>query len=369
MRRAVGGCAWRPAKVLVDGNQLPRAARAGRGDRRRRRQGAVDLGRVDPRQGAPRPAAARAARRASAVRLRQPQGLRDAGAPGGAAPARRLRAPPAQLRAGARGARHFGPAGAGQGDLAVRGRRFGIRCLRSTDQFARQPAAREAAQAGARPGRLPQGGPGLARGRAPVRGRAGSAACKPRRRWSPSRRWADAGRAGAGSRGAPRVAIVPDALFAGLSRSKRRRELGLSVCSMAGGRWIAPGVAERGARPPAGCRQRRQHPAQRGGVRLHAGDRARGHGRAVVAEGAARRRWARTSRCGWSKALALAALDALAVPLLGTSSHAGASLPGADLPLPCAWVFGHEGQGVAADLLAPLRADACASRSRAARSR
>ena len=41
--------------------------------------------------------------RASAVRLRRPQGLLDARAPGGAARARRLRAPPAQLRAGARG--------------------------------------------------------------------------------------------------------------------------------------------------------------------------------------------------------------------------------------------------------------------------
>ena len=44
-------------------------------------------------------------------------------------------------------------------------------------------------------------------------------------------------------------------------------------------------------------------------------------------------------------------LDALQVPLLATSSHAGAPLTDAPLPDPCAWVFGHEGQGVAAALL------------------
>jgi TrmH family RNA methyltransferase len=45
------------------------------------------------------------------------------------------------------------------------------------------------------------------------------------------------------------------------------------------------------------------------------------------------------------------ALDALGVPLVATSSHSGASLIDAQLPDPCAWVFGHEGQGVAASLL------------------
>jgi TrmH family RNA methyltransferase len=45
-------------------------------------------------------------------------------------------------------------------------------------------------------------------------------------------------------------------------------------------------------------------------------------------------------------------LDALALPLVATSSHAPASLPDAALPRPCVWVFGHEGQGVAAEVLA-----------------
>lgn len=45
-------------------------------------------------------------------------------------------------------------------------------------------------------------------------------------------------------------------------------------------------------------------------------------------------------------------LDALAVPLLATSSHQGGYLHQAALPWPCAWVFGHEGQGVGAALAA-----------------
>jgi TrmH family RNA methyltransferase len=39
-------------------------------------------------------------------------------------------------------------------------------------------------------------------------------------------------------------------------------------------------------------------------------------------------------------------LDRLAVPLITTSSHQGALLHEQELPWPCAWAFGHEGQGV-----------------------
>lgn len=38
--------------------------------------------------------------------------------------------------------------------------------------------------------------------------------------------------------------------------------------------------------------------------------------------------------------------DALQLPLLATSSHEGGYLHQAALPWPCAWIFGHEGQGV-----------------------
>jgi TrmH family RNA methyltransferase len=50
--------------------------------------------------------------------------------------------------------------------------------------------------------------------------------------------------------------------------------------------------------------------------------------------------------------LAVEDLEALRVPLLATSSHQGEFLHRAALPWPCAWVLGHEGQGVSAALAA-----------------
>jgi RNA methyltransferase, TrmH family len=45
-------------------------------------------------------------------------------------------------------------------------------------------------------------------------------------------------------------------------------------------------------------------------------------------------------------------LDGLGAPMLATSSHQGGLLHEGKLPWPCAWLFGHEGQGVSPDLLA-----------------
>jgi TrmH family RNA methyltransferase len=47
-----------------------------------------------------------------------------------------------------------------------------------------------------------------------------------------------------------------------------------------------------------------------------------------------------------------AALDALAVPIIVTSSHQGELIHQQRLPWPCAWALGHEGQGVSAELMA-----------------
>jgi TrmH family RNA methyltransferase len=49
--------------------------------------------------------------------------------------------------------------------------------------------------------------------------------------------------------------------------------------------------------------------------------------------------------------LDLCDLDRLSVPLVAGSSHASRALTEAELPDPCVWVLGHEGQGVRADLL------------------
>lgn len=50
--------------------------------------------------------------------------------------------------------------------------------------------------------------------------------------------------------------------------------------------------------------------------------------------------------------LDLAELDALQVPLVGTSSHTEHVVSKVTLPDPCAWVMGHEGQGVSEGLQA-----------------
>jgi TrmH family RNA methyltransferase len=46
-----------------------------------------------------------------------------------------------------------------------------------------------------------------------------------------------------------------------------------------------------------------------------------------------------------------AALAELNVPLLATSSHAARAIHQVNLPWPCAWVLGHEGQGVSAAVM------------------
>jgi len=44
-------------------------------------------------------------------------------------------------------------------------------------------------------------------------------------------------------------------------------------------------------------------------------------------------------------------LESLQVPLVATSSHQGALIQDLKLPKPCAWVMGHEGQGVGPELM------------------
>lgn len=48
--------------------------------------------------------------------------------------------------------------------------------------------------------------------------------------------------------------------------------------------------------------------------------------------------------------LSIEALQQLQLPLLVTSSHGGHYLHQGQLPFPCAWVLGHEGQGVSAEI-------------------
>jgi RNA methyltransferase, TrmH family len=48
----------------------------------------------------------------------------------------------------------------------------------------------------------------------------------------------------------------------------------------------------------------------------------------------------------------IGALNALQVPIVVTSSHQGELIQNLKVPQPCAWVLGHEGQGVCAELMA-----------------
>ena len=50
-----------------------------------------------------------------------------------------------------------------------------------------------------------------------------------------------------------------------------------------------------------------------------------------------------------------AALAALTVPIVVTSSHHGSFLHQQPIPMPCAWAMGHEGQGVSDELMARAR--------------
>ena len=50
--------------------------------------------------------------------------------------------------------------------------------------------------------------------------------------------------------------------------------------------------------------------------------------------------------------LSLDDVQALTVPLVVTSSHQGELIQDLKLPIPCAWVMGHEGQGVGPELMA-----------------
>jgi len=53
--------------------------------------------------------------------------------------------------------------------------------------------------------------------------------------------------------------------------------------------------------------------------------------------------------------LGASSLDALRVPVITTSSHEGEWLHMQALPWPCAWAFGHEGQGIGTDVAARSR--------------
>ena len=149
---------------------------------------------------------------------------------------------------------------------------------------------------------------------------------------------------------APRVARVSDRLFDGLSSLGSSTGLGFLV-DMPEPPQLQPGRA-------TVVLDRVQDAGNVGSILRTAS--ALGFGQVVALEGPAGLWSTKVLRAGMGAHFALdlvegarpEALAALGMPLVMASSHAPQALDTAAVPFPCAWVFGHEGQGVAADVAA-----------------
>ena len=144
------------------------------------------------------------------------------------------------------------------------------------------------------------------------------------------------------------VAVIPQALMAGLSTLESPAPLGFAVA------WKGAGAIQ----PKAATvvLDRLQDAGNVGAIIRSAA--AFGFAQVVAIKGTAALWSPKVLRAGMGAHFGLnlvegmdeSALDALKMPLLATSSHATQALHQLTLPWPCAWVMGHEGQGVSATL-------------------
>jgi RNA methyltransferase, TrmH family len=145
------------------------------------------------------------------------------------------------------------------------------------------------------------------------------------------------------------VAVVPDDLMAASSALESPPALGF-VIDWPGGGTLRPDA-------PSVVLDRLQDAGNVGTILRSAA--AFGFGQVVALKGTAALWSPKVLRAGMGAHFGLNlvegveadALAGLTVPMLATSSHASAELHRTALPWPCAWVFGHEGQGVQASLL------------------
>ena len=159
--------------------------------------------------------------------------------------------------------------------------------------------------------------------------------------------WQD-GRLRALAQSAAKVVIVPDALFNSLSSLESAGSIGFVLqrpAELSVERKVATVVLDRV-----------QDAGNVGSILRSAS--ALGVRQVIALKGTAALWSPKVLRAGMGAHFALhlvegieAAELSLDVPLVATSSHAAQLVNEAELPVPCAWVFGHEGRGVDAALM------------------
>jgi TrmH family RNA methyltransferase len=145
------------------------------------------------------------------------------------------------------------------------------------------------------------------------------------------------------------IAVVPSALLAGLSTLESPAPLCFAVA------WSGNGQIDVNA--PSVVLDRLQDAGNVGNILRSAA--AFGFTQVVAIKGTAALWSPKVLRAGMGahfglklvEAVGESDLDAMSLPLLATSSHAERSIHETALPWPCAWVMGHEGQGVTPSLM------------------
>lgn len=149
---------------------------------------------------------------------------------------------------------------------------------------------------------------------------------------------------------AGKTILVPDALFDGISDLPSPARLGF-VFDLPAEAAVQPGIA-------SVILDRVQDAGNVGSILRSAA--AFGFGQVIALKGTAALWSPKVLRAGMGAHFALrlvegaepASLEALALPVIVTSSHQGELIHRQKLPWPCAWALGHEGQGVGPELMA-----------------